>query len=232
MTLRRSDEDRQDDRRTVLHWYDFLCPFCYVGQHRTAILLQHGLQVIQLPFQAHPDIPAGGVPAGPRHGPMYAMLEREAREAGLLLHWPPRLPDTRRALAAAEWARRHQSPVFPQLHKGLFEAHFVLGQDLGDPAVIDRHAREAGVDLAALHAALADDSAVAAVLEAEMIGREYGVHGTPAWLVAKRLITGLRPAVEFERLAEGALQEPRSADLTGETVSPLASRREIDDRQS
>jgi predicted DsbA family dithiol-disulfide isomerase len=43
---------------SVLHWYDFLCPFCYVGQSRTAILRRYGLDVIELPFQAHPDIPA------------------------------------------------------------------------------------------------------------------------------------------------------------------------------
>jgi hypothetical protein len=32
-----SEQLRLDDPRTVLHWYDFLCPFCYVGQYRTAI---------------------------------------------------------------------------------------------------------------------------------------------------------------------------------------------------
>lgn len=190
------------DPRTVLHWYDFLCPFCYVGQHRTAILVRHGLGVVELPFQAHPDIPLGGIPAGPRNGPMYAMLGREAEEAGLPLHWPARLPNTRRALAAAEWARRHQPRAFPQLHKDLFDAHFVLGEDLEDPAVIDRHGRESGIELAALHAALADNSAAATVAEAEMTGRKYGVQGTPAWLLGERLITGLRPAAEFERLAE------------------------------
>jgi predicted DsbA family dithiol-disulfide isomerase len=119
------------------------------------------------------------------------MPEREAREAGLSLHWPPRLPNTRRALAAAEWARRQQPRAFRQLHKDLFDAHFVLGEDLEDPAVIDRHASRSGIDLAALHAALADGSTAAAVMEAEMIGREYGVQGTPAWLLAQRLIAGL-----------------------------------------
>jgi len=190
------------DPRTVLHWYDFLCPFCYVGQHRTAILVRHGLHVVGLPFQAHPDIPPGGIAAGPRNGPMYAMVEREAKEAGLPLNWPARLPNTRRALAAAEWVRQHQPRAFPQLHKDLFDAHFVLGEDLEDPAVIDQHASESGIDLAALHAALADDSAAAAVTEAEMIGHKYGVQGTPAWLLGERLIAGLRPAAEFERLAE------------------------------
>jgi predicted DsbA family dithiol-disulfide isomerase len=193
---------RGEDPKTVLHWYDFLCPFCYVGQHRTALLVALGLHVVELPFQAHPDIPPGGVPAGPRHGPMYVMLEHEAREAGLTLNWPRRLPNTRRALAAAEWVRRHQPAVFSQLHKGLFEAHFVLGEDLEDPDVIDCHAGEWGIDLAQLHAALTDGSALAAVAEAEMTGRRHGVQGTPAWLLGRQLITGLHPVTDLERLAE------------------------------
>ena len=199
---------RVNDPGTMLHWYDFLCPFCYIGQQRNVILVRHGLHVVELPFRAHPDIPPGGIAAGSRNGPMYAMLEREAREAGLPLHWPRHLPNTRRALATAEWVRRHQRRVFSQLHKNLFQAHFVLGEDLENPAVIDRHASESGVELTALHAALADGTAEAAVTEAETIARRYGVQGTPAWLLAQRLITGLRPAAEFERLAEHAMQLP------------------------
>jgi predicted DsbA family dithiol-disulfide isomerase len=195
-----------DDPGTVLTWYDFLCPFCYVGQHRTAILVRHGLRVIELPFQVHPDIPPGGISVGPRHGPMYEMLEREAHEAGLLLKWPKHLPDTRRALAAAEWTRRHHPDAFPRFHRELFEAHFVLGEDLEDSAVIDRHAGVSGVELAALHVALADGSAAGYVAEARMIAHQDGVQGTPAWLLGGQLIMGLRPAAEFERFAEYAAQ--------------------------
>jgi predicted DsbA family dithiol-disulfide isomerase len=82
------------------------------------------------------------------------------------------------------------------LDKDLFEAHYVLREDLEDPAVIGRRAGRSGIELAGLHAALADGSTMAAVTEAEMIGRKYGVRGTPAWLLAQGLITGLRPAAE------------------------------------
>jgi predicted DsbA family dithiol-disulfide isomerase len=193
---------------TVLHWYDFLCPFCYVAQHRTAILVRHGLQVVEMPFQIHPEIPPGGIEVGPRNGPMYTMLEREAKAAGLPLNWPARLPDTRRALAIAEWVRTHDERAFPQLHKQLFDAHFVLGEDLGDPEVLDGHAKSCGVDLASLHAALADGSAEAVLVEAEALGRKYGIGGTPAWLLPQGLISGLRSAADFERLAEQASAAP------------------------
>lgn len=72
----------QDDPRTMLHWYDLVCPFCYVGQQRNTILVRDGLHVIELAFQAHPEIPPGRISAGPRVGPMYATLEREAKDAG------------------------------------------------------------------------------------------------------------------------------------------------------
>src|SRR6266404_7711787 len=68
--------------RTVLHWFDFICPFCYLGQQRNQILSRHGLEIVHLPFQIHPDIPPEGVEAGPRDGPMYQALEREAAQTG------------------------------------------------------------------------------------------------------------------------------------------------------
>lgn len=187
--------------RAVLTWYDFVCPFCYVGQQRTALLAARGLKIVELPFQAHPEIPPGGVPAGRRTGAMYVHLEQEAKAAGLPLNWPPRLPNTRLALAAAEWVRQRQPEAFGRFHRDLFSAHFVLGEDIGDQIVIDRHAQTLGVDLAALHAALADGSAVAAVEKSEKLGLHSGVRGTPAWLIGGEMVSGLQPAAEFERLA-------------------------------
>jgi protein-disulfide isomerase len=55
-----------------------------------------------------------------------------------------------------------------------------------------------------LRDALDGGSAIAAVGESEAMGRRYGVRGTPAWLIAGQLISGLLPAQDFERLAERA----------------------------
>jgi len=104
---------------------------------------------------------------GPRDGPMYTMLESEAQEAGLLLRWPSRLPNTRRALAAAAWTRRFQPRVFPRLHSSLFLAHFALSQDIGDQTVINNLASASGVELTALRAAWKDGTAAGFVAEGE-----------------------------------------------------------------
>jgi predicted DsbA family dithiol-disulfide isomerase len=185
----------------VLHWYDFLCPLSYIGQQRTAILVQRGFSVVELPFQGRSDIPAQGLRVESRNGPMYTQLVREAKDAGLQLKWSTHLPNTRGALACAEWVRLHQPDAFPQFYKRVFDAHFVLGENIGDPAVINRHATALGIDIAALHAALSDGSAGAALRESESLGRKSGVRSTPAWLIGKELVTGLQPVAEFERLA-------------------------------
>jgi predicted DsbA family dithiol-disulfide isomerase len=184
-----------------LAWYDFICPFCYVGQQRTDILVRHGLVIIEVPFEAHPEIPVEGVAVGARTGPMYEMLEREAAAAGLPLNWPARLPNSGLALAAAEWTRRTDPERFAALHSSLFAAHFALRQDLGDPAVIDEHLSAAGIDTVSFWTAVEDSSPEQAVAEAEAIGRSLGVRGTPAWFVNQRLISGLQPASRFEELA-------------------------------
>jgi len=212
------DEEGYDPRdvRRVLHWYDFLCPFCYVGRQRNTIFEDHGFDVIDIPFQAHSDIPRGGRAAGCRAGPMYGYIEQEARAAGLPLVWPDRLPNTRMALAAAEWVRRHAPLSFPALEKALFAAHFARGEDIGDPDVVAAYVGEAGADAAATRAALDDGSAYALVDRSERLGERFGVRGTPAWLVAGRLIPGLYPHEHFDVLAQSLAGWERAAGTWGD----------------
>jgi predicted DsbA family dithiol-disulfide isomerase len=191
-----------DGDASVLHFFDFVCPFCYVAQERNDILRRYGLDVVHLPFQIHPEIPAAGIEAGERVGPMYEALEQEAARAGLPLSWPARLPNTRTALAAAVWVRMHQPDVSDNFNKALFAAHFALREDLGDVAVIERHANEVGVDVDAFREALKDGTALDALAQVESVGAWLGVQATPSWFIAGELVSGLLPESEYERLAE------------------------------
>jgi predicted DsbA family dithiol-disulfide isomerase len=71
-----------------------------------------------------------------------------------------------KAVATAEWVRHHEPGAFDELQRMLFEAHFALEEDIGNRAVIDRHAATAGADVGALHTA-SDGSAYAGVRRAE-----------------------------------------------------------------
>ena len=91
----------------VLHWYDFICPFCYLAQPENEALITEGWSLTEMSFSAHPEIPEGGVTVAPRTGAMYVSIEETADRLGLPLRWPQRLPSSRLALGAAEWIRLH-----------------------------------------------------------------------------------------------------------------------------
>jgi predicted DsbA family dithiol-disulfide isomerase len=63
---------------------------------------------------------------------MYLEIERTASALWLPLRWPPRLPNSRIALAATEWVRRQQPDAFAAVQARLFRAHFADGLNIGD----------------------------------------------------------------------------------------------------
>jgi predicted DsbA family dithiol-disulfide isomerase len=195
--------------KVAWHWFDFICPVCYVSRSRSEILVRYGLLVVELPLQAHPEIPANGIAMGPRSGEMYEHLEREARDAGLPLRWPPRLPNSRYALAVAEWVRRYHSRGFEALYNQLFVSHFSLGEDIGDVALVDRYAAQVGANMALIRQSMLDGHANAAVEESESAAGRTGVVGTPAWLVEDRLVDGLQPGAVFEQVGREVARSSR-----------------------
>lgn len=185
----------------VLHWFDFVCPFCYIAQDRNRILRDAGVTVIELPMQIHPEIGPDGAPAPPRTGPMYERLAEEAHDAGLELNWSARIPYSRFALAAAETVRINEPASHQAFNAAIFDAYFARGQDIGDWAVIAKCAADLGIDPSIfkhlMESGIADDE----LHYAEAQAREHRVSATPSWLVDNHLVVGLQPRAFFVGLS-------------------------------
>jgi predicted DsbA family dithiol-disulfide isomerase len=180
----------------VLHWFEFICPFCYIAQDRNRILRAHHITVIDLPMQIHPEIGAGGAPAPPRTSPNYEHLAEEAHEAGLELNWSRRIPYFRVALAAAETVRLYRPESHQAFNAGIFHAYFALGKDIEDWAVI---AEGAGVAAFVLNQTTSWAAEVE-LRDAERPASAHHVPGTPSWLADDQLIVGLRSRAFFSTL--------------------------------
>ena len=166
-------------------WSDYLCPWCYVGQDRSARMEELGLGVVHRPYELHPEIPAAGLPIRV-HGRLAVTFERITAECnliGLPFQAPTRMPNTRRALETAEWVRVHDPAVAAAVHAGLFDAHFAAGLQIDDPEVIDRIVTEAGGDAVSVRAAV-DDGSAGALADASMVeATAAGVSSTPTWVL-------------------------------------------------
>jgi predicted DsbA family dithiol-disulfide isomerase len=178
---------------TVEHWFDFICPYCYVAQDRNRILREHGIQVVEHGLQIHPEIGPGGTPAGPRTGPTYEGLAREADAAGLPLNWTDRIPYSRPALAAFEWLNNADPAAGERFASAVFAAYFGDGKDIESAELLVALAGDA----AALGTAATD-----ALTRSELLAAEYGIDGTPAWVANGRRASGLQPRQWFEDWAD------------------------------
>lgn len=182
-------------------WTDYLCPWCYLGLDRTALLRDLDVEVIELPYELHPDIPSGGVDVhGGRADALYRRIEAECEEIGLPFVRPTHIPNTRAVLEMAEWVRQNRPSAFPELHRRLFAAHFVEGLDLGDPAVVDEVLEASGAQPAELRAARESGEGWGLVDGSMAVAREMDVTGTPAWVInGSLLIPGVQPRDLFVR---------------------------------
>ena len=186
----------------VTVWSDYGCPWCYLALDRLDLLDELGVAVDLLPFELHPEIP----PQGRRHRPdgrtaaAFARVAAECAEAGLPFTPPQATPNTAMVLEVSEAVRRTSPDAFPALHRRLFRTHFVDGLDLGDEAVVDALAAEAGADVDAVRTWRADGRAEAAVAEARATATEAGVSATPAFRFDTGLVvTGVHPRASLAR---------------------------------
>ncbi|MFI2299702.1 DsbA family protein [Actinacidiphila glaucinigra] len=187
---------------TAEHWFDFVCPYCYVAQDRSRILREHGVHVVGHALQIHPGIGPGGVPAGPRTGPGYAFLAREAEAAGLPLRWTDRVACSRPALAAHEWLAATAPQAACRFAAAVFGANFADRLDIESRELLLSLAADSGGDADGLRAAWDSPAMNGALAASKSLAVRYGVHSTPTWVSGRHGIAGLRPREWYRDWAE------------------------------
>jgi predicted DsbA family dithiol-disulfide isomerase len=185
-----------------------------VGLDRSKLLRDLGVTVVALPLEIHPEIPVGGLSLAERWGArygeavkMYERIEAECRAAGLPFNRPARVPNTRRALATHEWARRRAPDAALALEQAIFEAHFVDNRPLDDPDVLDELVEAAGADSAEARRAVDAGELDGAVASALAAARSLGIDATPTWLIDGRVLVPGAVARDLFRSAVNELQD-------------------------
>lgn len=151
---------------TIDAWFDFICPWCLVGNRQLQLALElladrmpdvtpqvrwHGVQLL-------PHLPPQGVPFGAfyrdRLGSDEAVRRRQAQvlaaagAAGVRIDFSriALMPNTADAHRLFQLACREGSPVqVAQLMERLYAAYFVLGENLGDGAQLLAMAESCGL---------------------------------------------------------------------------------------
>ncbi len=189
-----------------------------MGLDRSAALRELGVDVITLPLEIHPEIPVGGISLEDRWGrgygealTMYDRIEAECAAAGLPFTRPAWVPNTRRALETAEWARHMAPAAFDALERFFFAAQFVDQRPLDDPAVVDELVAAAGADASEARRAVDAGEMRDAVRDAAVAAASLNVRATPTWLLGGRmLIAGVVPRQDFAETVSQLSSSPET----------------------
>ena len=115
---------------------------------------------------------------------------------------PSVMSNSNRMLRLAEYAR--DNGVFDRLHLPAFEAYFADDRDLGDDFVLRELAEGAGLDPDEAIRVL-DGGAYEDRIESSMLrAREYGISGTPTFVIEGRY--GIVGAQAYETLRDSLLK--------------------------
>ena len=187
---------------------DYICPFCYIGSRRLLRLEdEYRLEVNWCVLEIHPETPAEGVPvsqlgyAPAQWQALMHNLQRLAQAEGLQLRERQFTTNSQQALLLAEAAKRAGRTTFYALHEALFDAFFRRGLNIGERAVLQALAQDAGLSPELTAAAWQDPAYRQRLALNARHAVELGLTGTPTYVFGRRLISG---AVEEQFLRDAA----------------------------
>ncbi len=157
-------------------------------------------------FELRPGLPAEGLPrerAYPGRSYPQGYVEnilRLAQEAGISMKRPCHVPNTQKAHEATEYAREHGR--LWEFHRRVFRAYWEDEEDIGDPAVLGRLARECGLESEGLRQALAEGRYTLQVRRQMDWARQAAVQGVPTVVFNGRFaIVGAQDHAVFRDVA-------------------------------
>lgn len=186
-------------------FFDYICPFCYVGSHRLERLAERWSLAITWRFlEIHPDNPSSGRPlealgySSGQWQQMDSALQALLSEDGLPYAERRFTTNSRRALLLAQAVLLMRPEAFLPLHRALFHSYFVEQRNIGDPEILQALARAHDVD-DLVETAWEAPQVVKALLKHVEAAQAAQLSGVPTLVVSGRAFAG---AVSVETLEE------------------------------
>ncbi len=173
---------------------DLICPWCFVAKRRlekASSILGEKLEVRWHPFQLNPEMPVEGLDRRLYRSAKFGSWEQSQRldaqvssagvEVGIKFRHDlmKRTPNTFRGHVLLAAALKEDLHTQNLVVERLFQAYFLNGEDVGDPATLLGIAREFGVTAISRVEDLDSPALVSEVKTAERMAASAGIRGVP-----------------------------------------------------
>src|SRR5258708_37516157 len=197
---------------------DLMCLGCVVAKRRVekaGAMLGEKVEVHWLTFELNADMPVDGLDRRVYRSAKFGSWEQSQRldaqvaaagaEVGIAFHHDrmKRTPNTFRAHVLLAAALKHGLEMQGKVAERLFQAYFVNGEDVGDPAILLGIAREFGVSAISRVEDFDSPELVAEVKAAER-KVSAGVQGVPQISFSGRVLAS---GAQHEELLASAIQK-------------------------
>jgi len=188
---------------------DIICPWCYIGKSRLARAIAQISDDFEVetrlrPFQLYPKVPKGGLakeafPATKRKGLGQALKEAAAEE-NITFNYKnikviPNTLEAHRLMNLCE-----DNELKNRMGMALFESYFEKTEDVEDPLVLARIARDAGLEKAKIDQFLNSDIGEEEVSEEIKALKADGVTAVPSFILnGDLLVMGVQPVSKWLR---------------------------------
>jgi predicted DsbA family dithiol-disulfide isomerase len=195
----------------TLHLYsDFVCPYCFIAEQSSLTRLQNEyvIEIDWRGFELHPETPLGGRPIAERVPPerlpqLKRSLHEFAASFGVIdFELPEHMPNTRRALAVAEYAR--ELGKLETFRSAAMNAHWREGKNLEDEGDLREIVLSAGLAPEAALQAMGAKRYLQRVDAIRAEATQIGVTGIPTFVFGRYGVVGCQPYDVVAQAAEQA----------------------------
>jgi predicted DsbA family dithiol-disulfide isomerase len=215
---------------------DTICPWCFIGKRRLerALDLRTDIdfQVHWRPYRLDPIIPREGVerkaymrakfgedPEVAQRGEAIRLLGKKENIA-FDFNRISRTPDTTDSHRLIRWAGT--AGVQNMIVEALFSAYFEDGRDIGDPAILEWIAAQAGMDSDLVRELLSQDADRELVEREDALAHRMGIQGVPAFIFAnKYLVSGAQDSETLAQVIDKVADEAEPSADQDEQESAL-----------
>ena len=167
----------------VTVYYDYICPFCYLGSKRILELSKEfDLTIDWKGIEIHPEFPPEGkirsktIKSKSFAKTVYTM----AKEDNIEIKLPGYATNSRLALEASEFAKT--TDKFLDYHISIYEAYFVEALNIGDQDVVLKVGEHAGLDRDELEESLNNRSMFDSIEKNKKQAKDNLVLGVPTFV--------------------------------------------------
>lgn len=192
----------------VTVYSDYICPFCYVGNHRLQRLRDtYDLKINWCFLEIHPETSAEGEPIDSLDYPseqwqqMLDNLERIADEEHIPLSKLDFITNSKDALLLSEASKQCGKDTFYKLHDNLFHAYFVDQKNIGDRDILRCIAIEYGIDEDIIEQAWNDTMYQQRLLNNYEAARHHNIQSVPSFIFGETTLTGVVAEAAFRDAA-------------------------------